>query len=324
MKNSKLQLDRLEMVRHSNSKVTARCPACAADGGDRTGNHLVIFPDGRFGCAAMPGDPGHRRHIFALAGVAGSYNRDPEEERKWRMNRARERRKKQELDILVATARSERTALIANYLWHPMDVWDDSPQRIDCSLVVSDPRHFLDSLYEQTDLIWTGEVTESGNKGISAGRWRTCREWSAAPDHERVGPMVAPAIWTPGTTSRSATNVASAPYVALDFDGFDGVKPETPEQLTEHTEASLALIRWIRDGLCWDLAAILWTGGKSMHAWFRTPPLEVLKTLKDSASALGIDAGLIGSAEHPCRLPGQIHKKTGKRSKVLWLDLPRP
>jgi len=83
--------------------------------------------------------------------------------------------------------------------------------------------------------------------------------------------------------------------------------------------ASLALIRWLREDLHWKLAAILWTGGKSLHAWFRTPPPEVLATLRESAAELGIDAGLIGRPEHPCRLPGWRHEGTGKCSRVWWL-----
>jgi len=57
-------------------------------------------------------------------------------------------------------------------------------------------------------------------------------------------------------------------------------------------------------------------------AWFRTPPPEVLGSLLPVAKSLGMDAGLIGRPEHPCRLPGQRHSGTGKMSRVLWLDLP--
>jgi hypothetical protein len=46
----------------------ARCPACAAAGQDSKGEHLRIYPDGRFGCCLHPGDTDHRKHIWALAG----------------------------------------------------------------------------------------------------------------------------------------------------------------------------------------------------------------------------------------------------------------
>jgi hypothetical protein len=84
------------------------------------------------------------------------------------------------------------------------------------------------------------------------------------------------------------------------------------------------LVRWIREGLRWQLAAIVWTGSKSIHAWMHTPPAAVLQSLRDTSAALGIDAGLIGRPEHPCRLSGQRHAKTGGMSRVLWLQNPIP
>jgi len=47
----------------------ARCPACAASGKDRAGNHLYFAADGKWGCAMHPGDAEHRKEIFALVGI---------------------------------------------------------------------------------------------------------------------------------------------------------------------------------------------------------------------------------------------------------------
>ena len=52
-----------------DGKTVARCPACAARGGDTTGNNLVVFTDGRFGCQAAKGDKEHNRQILELAGT---------------------------------------------------------------------------------------------------------------------------------------------------------------------------------------------------------------------------------------------------------------
>ncbi len=317
----------LQKVRHpSPGKVTARCPACAETGGDRTGNHLVIFPDGRFACAAHPGDADHRRHIHRLA---GHHHPPPPEHRDRLRQAAREQQRRQErLARLTDRARTQRGELISRHAWHPADVWEDSPQRIDGALTATCPRHFLASLFggahadapfsppEPSPLLWTGDLHHSGV--AHRARWRTCREWegdATAP----VGPMTTPAIWRPGTVSRTASQVLAAPYTVLDFDGFDGIKPTAPEELEAHLHASLALIRWLRERLHWQLAAILHTGGKSLHAWFRTPPPQILETLRQAAHPLGIDAGLIGRPEHPCRLPGQRHQGTGAVSHILWL-----
>ncbi len=64
-----LDVRRLEKVRElPDGVVQARCPACAESGGDKKGEHLRVYPDGRFGCCVHPKDREHRRRINALAG----------------------------------------------------------------------------------------------------------------------------------------------------------------------------------------------------------------------------------------------------------------
>ncbi len=63
-----IDLSRLENVQHKGDKTEAACPACRAMERDKKGNHLIIWPDGRFGCVAYPGDETHRKEIFSLVG----------------------------------------------------------------------------------------------------------------------------------------------------------------------------------------------------------------------------------------------------------------
>jgi len=64
-----LDMKKLEKVRELANGVTqAQCPACAEGGGDRKGEHLRIYPDGRYGCCVHPKDAQHRKRIFALVG----------------------------------------------------------------------------------------------------------------------------------------------------------------------------------------------------------------------------------------------------------------
>jgi len=314
-----IDITRLEKIRRSGSKLTARCPACNISGSDRAGEHLVILPSGKFACAAFPGDSEHRREIFALVGVVGERKPDPERDRRWRMERDQEKRMETAKAALIETAKSKRDRIIARHRWDAADVWENSPQRIDCPLVELDPRWFIGSLFVQDATIWAGEVFHSGNR--HADHWRTVASWQDAAE-QAIGPMVSPATWKAGTVSRTADNVLASPFVVIDFDGFDGIAPTTPEEVHRHVSYSLALVRWIREGLRWELAAIIFTGGKSIHAWFQSPPAAVLQSLRDAATALGIDAGLVGRPEHPCRLPGQRHAKTGGMSKVFWLKNP--
>jgi hypothetical protein len=311
-----LDLSRLENLRQRGDSLIARCPACAEEGGDHRSIHLRIFPSGKFCCAARQKDVEHNRLIFALIGLPNERKpSDPAEVRRWKEQRAKEQRRVQERARLSAIIREKRSTIIARHSWTERDAWDDSPQRIDSDMVENDPRYFIVSLFSPDSLVWTGDVFHSGPR--YANRWRTSAKWQGA---EIIGPMTTPAIWKPGTENRSAEQVLSSPFTVLDFDGFDGKKPETPAELERHREDSLALIRWISTGLRWQLAAIVWTGSKSMHAWFHTPAPAVLESLREASSDLGIDAGLIGRPEHPCRLPGQRHKKTGQASRVLWLQ----
>jgi len=64
-----LDLTKLEkLVELADGAKRARCPACAESGQDRKGEHLRIYPDGKFGCCVHAGDREHRQRIFALAG----------------------------------------------------------------------------------------------------------------------------------------------------------------------------------------------------------------------------------------------------------------
>ena len=68
-----LDAAKLENVRERAGKTTAACPACREEGHDRSGEHLVLFDDGKFGCIAYPGEDSearnHRKNVFRLAGV---------------------------------------------------------------------------------------------------------------------------------------------------------------------------------------------------------------------------------------------------------------
>ena len=67
-----LDQTKLKNIRDKGDKKTAQCPACEMVGADSKGDHLVIFPDGKYGCVAHPDDRAHSKTIFKLAGVSDS------------------------------------------------------------------------------------------------------------------------------------------------------------------------------------------------------------------------------------------------------------
>jgi hypothetical protein len=52
----------------SDGRIVAQCPACAEAGHDKSGNHLTIWPSGKWSCCVNPRDKAHNRRIFELCG----------------------------------------------------------------------------------------------------------------------------------------------------------------------------------------------------------------------------------------------------------------
>jgi len=77
---SKLDLRKLEGVKHRADCVIARCPACAEAGRDSNRDHLKIDANGGFVCFKNAQDREHSKRILALAGLP----KPPDERADWR------------------------------------------------------------------------------------------------------------------------------------------------------------------------------------------------------------------------------------------------
>ncbi len=67
----KIDIAKLQkVITNPDGSVVAQCPACAAVGGDTTGNHLIVYADGKYGCVVHKGDKDHNKEIFKLVGLA--------------------------------------------------------------------------------------------------------------------------------------------------------------------------------------------------------------------------------------------------------------
>jgi len=69
-----LDMKRLRNLHRTAKGTEARCPACEEIGRDKAGDNLLIFPDGRFQCAAYINvtareNHNHNRRIYELAGA---------------------------------------------------------------------------------------------------------------------------------------------------------------------------------------------------------------------------------------------------------------
>lgn len=74
-----INTSKLENIRAHGGKTTARCPACAEAGADKSGEHLAILENGKWGCIAYPGLGGHdhRKRIAELAGTDSTATAKP-------------------------------------------------------------------------------------------------------------------------------------------------------------------------------------------------------------------------------------------------------
>ncbi len=72
-----------------------------------------------------------------------------------------------------------------------------------------------------------------------------------------------------------------------------------------------------------NLAAIVHSGHKSLHCWFEQPPKTTRELLFSCVDVLGLDDNFFKNATQACKMngymPGFMHEKTGRKSKLLWL-----
>ncbi len=79
----KININKLKhKVEKPDGSIVAQCPACAFDGGDSNGEHLLVRLDGRFGCVANPSDKQHNKEILNLVGEQSGSDVSSSQERK--------------------------------------------------------------------------------------------------------------------------------------------------------------------------------------------------------------------------------------------------
>ncbi len=310
-----LSLEKLENVKYSAGKITARCPACHEAGADRSGQHLACWPDtGKFACAANPGDKPHRQRIWQLAGLPDDKKQSFRPSRSEVLRRRESAAHTRHAEALAEAARRE-AGRIFTLDWPEADIWHESPFILEGA--EPDWHSLLAGLYSREAVVWIGDPHDSGpGHELHFQQWR---EWLDSYPSAPPRPMTCPDTFRPGSFSRCAASVDASPFLVIEADEAIGRKPVTPAEREENIRRNLCILRWLREELNWSLRAIIHTGGKSCHGWFDRPPPEHIHELKAIAPALGIDASVFSPA-HPVRLPGVRHEKTGAMSRLLFLS----
>ena len=178
------------------------------------------------------------------------------------------------------------------------------------------PHDFLLSLYHADDILWMGDVYDTG-KAEHTANFRTRDQWL---ELEILPPRIGSGTFQQGGFSRSLDNVTSSPYIILESDDLIGRKPTTPEEREANKALSYALIGYAVQRLGLTLRSVIDTGGKSLHAWFDRPPPDELKAVEQLADGLRIDSRLLTTCQaSPLRMPHCMHDKTNTRAQLLFL-----
>lgn len=200
----------------------------------------------------------------------------------------------------------ETLASIVEQPWNPADMAESSPIRLN-ETPEDDWRLLLENLYEPSDVIWCGAVTDSctddatpERKAACARHFRTVAEW--LQESEAPGQFTCPSTFAEGAHSRSNANVLATPYLVVESDTLS--KPEIG-----------AVFRWLGNYL--NLRAIVDTAGKSLHGWFERPDAQQEARLRVTLPEMGCDPALFKLSQ-PCRLPGAMRGE--RRQQLVYLQ----
>lgn len=317
-----LDISKLNNVKKRGDKIIAACPACRADGRDKKGTHLIIYPSEQYGCAANQGDDIHRKEIFAHAGIVTE--RTPEEKKEWArqqrkqeaIEKRRRRREKIDADITqqISDVLESKLAPYIDDCWR-LELLDTSPIRF--YEPDDTPKDLVQFLFNSSDVLWLGGQYDTG-KPKHAANFKTCAEWVKC---ETLPTRVAAGTFKAGSISRCNNNVLTSPFIIIESDDLIGHKPTTPEGKERNKQLGAALIRYAQECLGLTLRAVIDTGNKSLHAWFDKPPESDLRAIKRMADGLRIDTGVIDNCQSsPLRMPHCIHEVTKQMARLLYLN----
>jgi len=189
-------------------------------------------------------------------------------------------------------------------------LFDASPVHIDWT-VERDGIEVLERLYSPGEHLFIGRNYDAGAQHVkTVVEWILCFERGVIPEHIVPNPLTG----KQGTTKedklsyRADACVKAYRFAVLEFDTL-------PRAQQIHFWAGVKL----------PIAALIDSGGKSIHAWVRIDAADetewrvnVEERLFDLLGAIGID----GSCKNEARLsrtPGHLRLSTGKRQRLLYL-----
>ena len=212
------------------------------------------------------------------------------------------------------------------------DLWEASPVRINWQ-PQRDAVEILEILFAPADFLFIGGRTDGGREHV-----RTARVWcdtfldespQAIPPHIAPNPMTgAQGLTKDGKPSfRADSCVAQFRFAVLEFD-------ETPPPLREPDAPATA---WPRESQCqfwagalaskWPIAALIDSGGKSIHAWLAVNARDAgewtAKVEGELFPRFLVPCGVDRSCRNEARLsrmPGPNREGTNRRQRIIYLN----
>jgi hypothetical protein len=287
-------------------KLVGPCPACREQGRDNTGNHLVIYPDGRFGCAAYQAseaDYGQREdHLKAiwkaLRDVMGGKIKSPP---------------KVSTEVKEAQRQAIQKALQA---WEMIkDKYAGPIESLGDSLdIPTDPKdHFLTfcNFWQEGDVAWVGgryDCNAQFQKHLFKPRSEAERAWAMVQteglDH------ASGFVWKNNADARKKSNALRYRLLVVEHD--DATQEE-----------QVALIRAIKEKKNLPLLGVLHSGNKSLHGLFDASGINAMSFDKicKFLKAIGADAGSFARAS--TRTPGACRNDNKNLQRFVWINKER-
>jgi hypothetical protein len=307
--NVRLDFSKIENLVDQGDRWIARCPACAESGRDKTGNHLVIFPTGQYGCVLFDRDDGieHRKEIWELIGIKGKYKQVVSEEIIAAQKAERER---------IAKVKEIYQGVFETMLEH----FSGGVETIDGSADLPDTArgHFqvFSRLWKPSEIAWVGNRYDH-QAAFKSHLFELSNDW------ERAWEMVesqgldhtSGLTWDSSATARSPKKFGrKRKFLVVEHDGL---------AINQQVGLIAGLMQSKRFGL--NLLAIIETGGKGVHAWFDGSQINAMtyNSLRDFLKAVGGDSPVFSWSS--TRTPGAIRQPTennagGALQKFCWIS----
>lgn len=292
------------------TKLIGRCPACAEDGHDELGRHLVVYQGGKFGCARFlagyietPAREKHLKRIWQLAGgKTGGFAKPPSMPPAVRTRRLK----------MIEGAKTHWVEAMEAYAM-TMEDWQKTSADLPGS-PEADFR-FAANQYRPDELGWFGHRHEGSavfGRHLVPPRTDTDRVWAAVNaeglDH------TSGAVYRPGSVSRHGKNHIAHVYRPIEHDGLP-------------IEGQIALTRYMQ-ALGLRLILCVHTGNRGFHSWFdgRGLTQERAGSIAFFLHAIGADDGAFSRAS--TRTPGAIRqnqfdgKPFGMPQPIIYIPTP--